>query len=90
VTRWYDLAPKQVPAAIPNPAHQALACWSDSATKNDRAIHLVTQNVDRLHHAAGSTRILELHGSCWDMAMRALRAGTRGRKVPFAEYPATL
>ncbi|HEY4250849.1 MAG TPA: NAD-dependent protein deacetylase [Roseomonas sp.] len=45
-------------AARPNPAHRALACLEASG----RAEILVTQNVDRLHQAAGSTRVIDLHG----------------------------
>jgi NAD-dependent SIR2 family protein deacetylase len=43
----------------PNPAHLALA-------RMERAGHVssvVTQNVDRLHQAAGSRKVLELHGA---------------------------
>ncbi|QSQ16903.1 NAD-dependent protein deacetylase [Myxococcus landrumensis] len=46
-------------SARPNAAHQALA-------ELERAGHvpgLITQNVDRLHHAAGSSRVIELHGA---------------------------
>ncbi|GAB4515578.1 MAG: hypothetical protein Tsb0020_34180 [Haliangiales bacterium] len=45
--------------ARPNPAHEALEAL-------ERAGHLaglITQNVDRLHHAAGSRRVVELHGA---------------------------
>lgn len=45
--------------ARPNAAHRALAAL-------ERAGHLagiITQNVDRLHHAAGSLRVVELHGA---------------------------
>lgn len=45
--------------ALPNPAHHALA-----ALERDGAIRgLVTQNVDGLHHAAGSREVVELHGA---------------------------
>lgn len=50
-------------AARPNAAHHALATM-------ERAGHLVgviTQNVDRLHHAAGSVRVVELHGALADV-----------------------
>jgi NAD-dependent SIR2 family protein deacetylase len=46
-------------AARPNAGHHALAALQ-------RAGHLtglVTQNVDRLHHAAGNTDVIELHGA---------------------------
>ena len=44
--------------ARPNAAHHALADL-ESTGKMDT---LITQNVDRLHHSAGSQRIIELHG----------------------------
>ena len=46
-------------ASRPNAAHAALA-----ALEHAGAIRgLITQNVDRLHHAAGSRRVVELHGA---------------------------
>ena len=44
--------------AQPNGAHRALACLEETG----RSELLVTQNVDRLHQAAGSTRVVDLHG----------------------------
>lgn len=46
-------------AARPNPAHRALAALESAGVVTG----VVTQNVDRLHHVAGSRRILELHGA---------------------------
>jgi NAD-dependent SIR2 family protein deacetylase len=43
----------------PNAAHHALA----SLERSGRLAGLVTQNVDRLHHKAGSSRLVELHGA---------------------------
>ncbi len=45
--------------AQPNAAHHALA----DMERNGHALGLITQNVDRLHHAAGSSRVIELHGA---------------------------
>ena len=47
------------PAALPNPAHRTLAQWEESG----RLQAVITQNIDGLHQAAGSRRVLELHGS---------------------------
>ena len=47
------------PEAQPNAAHRKLAQWEVEGKL--RAI--VTQNIDGLHQAAGSQRVLELHGS---------------------------
>lgn len=45
--------------AKPNAAHQKLAQWE----KEGKLKAVVTQNIDGLHQAAGSRRVLELHGS---------------------------
>ena len=46
-------------AARPNPAHKALAAF-EAAGRLDAVI---TQNIDSLHQAAGSQRVIEFHGS---------------------------
>ncbi|MCE9666502.1 NAD-dependent protein deacetylase [Myxococcus stipitatus] len=46
-------------AARPNAAHHALAALE----RDGRVLGLITQNVDRLHHAAGSNQVIELHGA---------------------------
>lgn len=46
-------------AAEPNDGHRALT----SLEASGRVRGIITQNVDRLHHAAGSTRVVELHGA---------------------------
>ena len=45
--------------ALPNAGHRALAALERSGALNG----VVTQNVDRLHRAAGSRRVVELHGA---------------------------
>ena len=47
------------PDAKPNPAHYKLAEWE----KQGKLLAVVTQNIDGLHQAAGSSRVCELHGS---------------------------
>ncbi len=47
------------PEAKPNPAHLALARLEQAG----RLTAVITQNIDGLHQAAGSRRVLELHGS---------------------------
>jgi NAD-dependent SIR2 family protein deacetylase len=53
LTGWRPFA-----RAAPNAAHHALAALERAG----RLHYLITQNVDRLHLAAGSERVLELHG----------------------------
>lgn len=43
----------------PNIAHETLARWEAEGKR----VTVVTQNIDGLHQKAGSTRVLELHGS---------------------------
>ncbi|MDR0991226.1 MAG: hypothetical protein LBL92_07710, partial [Propionibacteriaceae bacterium] len=47
------------PQAQPNAAHRQLANWERAG----RLAAVVTQNIDGLHQAAGSTVVHELHGS---------------------------
>ena len=44
--------------AAPNACHRTLAAWEAAG----QIAQLVTQNVDRLHQAAGSRRVIDLHG----------------------------
>lgn len=46
-------------ASQPNAAHRSLAALERAGVITG----LITQNVDRLHHAAGSRRVVELHGA---------------------------
>jgi NAD-dependent SIR2 family protein deacetylase len=46
-------------AASPNDGHHALARLERAGVLRG----LITQNVDRLHHAAGNTGVIELHGA---------------------------
>lgn len=66
-------------SARPNAAHHALAALE----RNGHALGLITQNVDRLHHAAGSSRIIELHGALAEV--RCLSCGERGSRAELQE-----
>lgn len=52
--RFETLADKE-----PNPAHRALAELEERGILDG----IVTQNIDRLHRAAGSKRVVEVHGT---------------------------
>lgn len=47
------------PNAKPNAAHRFFA----QLEQDEKDVSIVTQNIDGLHQAAGSTRVYELHGS---------------------------
>jgi NAD-dependent protein deacetylase/lipoamidase len=67
-------------AARPNPGHEALARLEASG----RLEALITQNTDGLHQAAGSKRVIELHGSgrtveCLECGVREARSEVQAR-----------
>lgn len=64
----------RVASARPNPGHQALARMEHAGVVRG----VITQNVDGLHQAAGSRRVLELHGSL--AFVRCLECGLRLRR----------
>ena len=81
--------------ARPNPCHLALAQWEI----NGMVSQLVTQNVDRLHQAAGSRTVIDLHGRldqiiCLDCASRFERDPFQNelleRNPDFAELSADI
>jgi NAD-dependent deacetylase len=75
---WETLA-----AARPNPGHEALVELEEMGVLKC----VITQNVDNLHRAAGSQRLLEIHGNatlirCIECVARYPRAA-----IDFAELP---
>ena len=80
VWRFYSQRRAAAARAMPNAAHRALA--EIERRLGDRFL-LVTQNVDGLHRAAGSERMLELHGSLWKTrCSRCSRAPFPDRRFP--------
>jgi len=66
--------------ARPSASHAALATLEHSGIVTS----LITQNVDRLHHQAGSTRVIELHGAlaevvCLDCGVIEARDAVQAR-----------
>jgi len=58
VWEWYEDRRRNILEALPNPGHKAIA-ELEKYTK----VVVLTQNIDGLHQRAGSTNVLELHGS---------------------------
>jgi len=56
---WFHPLASQIFNALPNPAHLALV----ELEKNGRLQAIITQNIDMLHHKAGSRRVIETHGT---------------------------
>lgn len=59
VWRWYAWRRSLVGQALPNAGHRALA----AAEGRFERLRVITQNVDGLHVRAGSSNLIELHGS---------------------------
>lgn len=59
VWEWYSMRRQQLAEVRPNAGHYALADWEQLRP----GLKVVTQNVDGLHQKAGSTDVVELHGS---------------------------
>jgi NAD-dependent deacetylase len=83
VWEFYNWRRELLATVKPNPGHLALVELARIVPK----LALVTQNVDRLHHRAGSHDILELHGNldevrCVDCAATTDRAGVALPALP--------
>lgn len=59
VWEWYAARKRIMAEVRPNPAHEALARMQALVPH----MAVITQNIDGLHHRAGSTLVYELHGS---------------------------
>lgn len=72
---WLMRAASPIWAAQPNPAHRAIAAVRDA--------FVITQNIDRLHHRAGSppARVIELHGNVFRTACLDCRETSRTEAV---------
>lgn len=60
---WYAWRREKVVHAVPNAGHRALVAIERGCREREADFTLVTQNVDGLHRAAGSRRVVELHGN---------------------------
>ena len=78
VWEWYEWRRTIVRNAEPNAAHRAIASLADAL--------VVTQNVDGLHHRAGSQNVIELHGNLF-RARCVREETTRDATRPFDELP---
>jgi NAD-dependent deacetylase len=61
--RWYLARFSALGGAQPNPGHHALVALERWRAENRRPFLLVTQNIDHLHVRAGSSALVEVHGS---------------------------
>jgi len=83
VWEWYNWRRELIATKHPNDAHRAIA--SLESRVND--FWLITQNVDGLHRAAGSTRLSEIHGNIWMTRCTACGTVTENHQVPLPLLP---
>jgi NAD-dependent deacetylase len=84
VWEWYDWRRGLIDTCQPNATHWTLATMEQHFDE----FVLITQNVDGLHHLAGSRRLVELHGNIWRMrCTRACQPPWQDRRVPLPEIP---
>jgi NAD-dependent deacetylase len=56
---WFQPLASQICNALPNAAHKALAEFESAG----HVQVVITQNIDALHHKAGSKNVVEMHGT---------------------------
>lgn len=67
---------------VPNAGHQALATLQDT-----HQVTLATQNIDGLHQRAGSSEVLELHGTLWRVRCDNCDFSVEDNRTPLPELP---
>ncbi|MBI4676556.1 MAG: NAD-dependent deacylase [Elusimicrobia bacterium] len=83
VWEWYDYRRDIIAKAKPNLCHEFLARMENIHPR----WHTITQNVDGLHQRAGSSRVLELHGSIWQVRCTACDVDYEDERVPIPILP---
>lgn len=83
VWEWYNWRRELIATKKPNQAHEALATLEQQVPD----FWLITQNVDGLHRAAGSTKLSEIHGNIWKVRCTGCGAIGENREVPIRLLP---
>lgn len=83
VWEWYNWRRQLIASLSHNPAHSALV----ELEKNSHHFTLITQNVDGLHHKAGSKNVLEIHGNIWKVRCTACNQVSENYEVPLKILP---
>lgn len=87
VWEWYDWRRGLIAGCRPNAAHEVLAAWSHRFP----GFTLITQNVDGLHERAGTSDVVRMHGSIWEVGCWNACASSphrwRDERQPLPELP---
>jgi len=81
VWEFHNYRRELVGACAPNRGHELIA----AAEASHPDVTVITQNIDGLHHRAGSKRVLELHGSLWRVRCDACGARRESFESPLTE-----
>ena len=88
VWEWYAWRRGIMRRARPNPAHYALAELEGRFASGPGAeFTLVTQNTDGLHERAGSSNVVRLHGSVWELRCTGCGEERWDESVPLDPFP---
>lgn len=83
VWEWYDWRRGLIAGCEPNAAHRVLV----QMERRCEDFTLITQNVDDLHHRAGSERAVWLHGSIWQVRCTSEGTVRDNHEVPLHQLP---
>jgi NAD-dependent deacetylase len=83
VWEWYSWRREVIASKQPNAGHYGVA---ELERRIDR-FWLITQNVDGLHAAAGSTKLSEIHGNIWKVRCTGCSRVDRNTNVPIQLLP---
>ncbi|MEX5214579.1 MAG: NAD-dependent deacylase [Nitrospiraceae bacterium] len=83
VWEWYNWRRELIATKQPNQAHEALTILEGQV----KDFWLITQNVDGLHRAAGSTKLSEIHGNIWKVRCTGCGTIEDNRDVPMRLLP---
>ena len=67
VWKFYKSRHDEVINIKPNAAHIAITKFQEDMKDSGYGVHVVTQNVDRLHTEAKNQNVIELHGNLYDV-----------------------
>jgi NAD+-dependent protein deacetylase sirtuin 5 len=82
VWEFYHFRRELMGSKTPNPAHAAIADVEAKLDAVGAHFHLLTQNIDDLHLAAGSKKVTRLHGSLWQVRCVDCARVTENKDVP--------
>lgn len=81
VWEFHQAQRKLAQDCTPHPGYYQIAAWQQQRPD----IAIITQNIDGMHQASGSTNVLELHGSLWSVRCEVCGVSQEHREVPISE-----